>query len=206
MIGAWSDNRKRYFLWLDSSPVMDTTTYGMPYILEDKTGELTGSDFIDINDRLRLRLRCTAQAPTHTAYMIHNVTHGHECEVSRALVALAFGPGDSLGTIIFESRSPVAMNEYLRRVSLLASSKSRKFLASDGEEYQWSWRSTKGHEWTCTGQDQQLIASYSLKVVGEPDYISSSGCVLTIDEAYPHLAVEILATLTIMRHIVAHNL
>lgn len=142
----------------------------------------------------------------HTAYMIHNVTHGHECEVSRALVALAFGPDDSLGTIVFESRSPMAMSEYLRRVSLLSSSKSRKFLASDGEEYQWSWRSTKGHEWTCTGQGQQLIATYTLKVVGEPDYISSSGCVLTIDEAYPHLAVEILATLTIMRHIVAHNL
>ncbi|KAI6040218.1 hypothetical protein EDC04DRAFT_1522990 [Pisolithus marmoratus] len=185
---------------------MDTTTYGMPYILEDKTGELTGSDFIDINDRLRLRLRCTAQAATHTAYMIHNVTHGHEREVSRALVALAFGPDHSLGTITFESRSPVAMGEYLRRVSPLASSKSRKFLASDGEVYRWSWRSTKGHEWTCTHQNQQLVASYSLKVVGEPDYISSSGCVLTIDEAYPHLAVEILATLTIMRHIVVHNL
>ncbi|KAI6002842.1 hypothetical protein EDD15DRAFT_2385443 [Pisolithus albus] len=176
---------------------MDTTTYGMPYILEDKTGELTGSDFIDINDRLRLRLRCTAQAPTHGVY---------DTQLSRALVALAFGPDDSLGTIVFESRSPMAMSEYLRRVSLLSSSKSRKFLASDGEEYQWSWRSTKGHEWTCTGQGQQLIATYTLKVVGEPDYISSSGCVLTIDEAYPHLAVEILATLTIMRHIVAHNL
>lgn len=62
-----------------------------------------------------------------------------------------------------------------------------------------------------------------LKVPGEPEYPHSSGCVLTVEEAYPHLAAgmsifqlygvtmltgttEMLASLIIMRHIVAHNL
>lgn len=100
----------------DVSSVM-STVYGMPYLLEDKTGKLTGSDFVDINDRLRLRLSCTAQAPTHTAYMIHNVTHGHD--PSNPLIALAFGPDNSLGTITFRSGAPMPMNQYLATVSPL---------------------------------------------------------------------------------------
>ncbi|KIJ68078.1 hypothetical protein HYDPIDRAFT_173756 [Hydnomerulius pinastri MD-312] len=180
------------------------TTYGMPYLLEDKTGRLTGSEFVDINDRLRLRLRCTAQAPTHTAYMIQNVTHGSDAV--NPLIALAFGPDNSLGTITIGSGVPMGMKQYLAKLSPLGSTNTRKFLGSDGQEYRWSWRSTKGHEWTCTNQSQYLVAFYTLKLAGEPDYSSSSGCMLTIDEAYPHLADEMLASLTIMRHIVAHNL
>ncbi|KIJ18552.1 hypothetical protein PAXINDRAFT_128751 [Paxillus involutus ATCC 200175] len=181
-----------------------TTNYGMPFFLEDKTGRLTGSDFVDINDRLRLRLRCTAQEPTHTAYMVHDVTHGNNA--SNPLIALAYGPDNSLGTITIGPGGPKAMKQYLVKLTPLGSSKTRKFLGSDGQEYRWSWRSTKGHEWTCTNQSQYLVAFYSLKVAGEPDYLGSSGCMLTIDEAYPHLAAEMLASLSIMRHIAAHNL
>jgi len=175
-----------------------STVYGMPYLLEDKTGKLTGSDFVDMNDRLRFRLRCTAQAPTHTAYMIHNAN-----DPSNPLIALAFGPNNSLGTITVRSGVPIPMDQYLAK---LGSSTTRKFIGSDGQEYRWSWRSTRGHEWTCTNRSQYLVASYALKVAGEPDYLGSSGCMLTIDEAYPHLAAEILASLTIMRHIAAHGL
>ncbi|KAI9571190.1 hypothetical protein HD554DRAFT_2017535 [Boletus coccyginus] len=182
---------------------MSTTVYGMPYLLEDKTGKLSGSDFVDMNDRLRLCVRCTAQAPTHTAYMIHNATHGHDS--SNPLIALAFGANNSLGTITIRSGAPVPMDQYLAKLSPLGSSRTRKFIGSDGQEYRWSWRSIKGHEWTCTNKSQYLVAFYSLKVAGEPDYLGSSGCMLTIDEAYPHLAAEVLASLTIMRHIAAHG-
>ncbi|KAF9241855.1 hypothetical protein BU15DRAFT_44492 [Melanogaster broomeanus] len=180
------------------------TTFGMPYLLEDKTGLLTGSDFVDINDRLRLRLRCTAEAPTHTAYMIYNMTHANDA--CNPLIALAFGADNSLGTITIGSGVSTAMKQYLVKVSALGSSKTRKFLGSDGQEYRWSWRSTKGHEWTCTNQSQYLVAYYSLKLASEPDYLGSSGCMLTVDEAYPHLVAEMLASLTIMRHIAAHDL
>lgn len=110
------------YLILASNDVLSimSTVYGMPYLLEDKTGNLTGSDFVDMNDRLRLQLRCTAQAPTHTAYMIHNVTHGHD--PSNPLIALAFGPNNSLGTITIRSGAPVPMNQYLAKLSPLGRS------------------------------------------------------------------------------------
>lgn len=94
-----------------------STVYGMPYLLEDKTGKLSGSDFVDMNDRLRLQLRCTAQTPTHTAYMIHNATHGHD--PLNPLIALTFGPNNSLGTITMRSGAPIPMNEYLAKLSSL---------------------------------------------------------------------------------------
>ncbi|KAF8444838.1 hypothetical protein L210DRAFT_3611097 [Boletus edulis BED1] len=175
-----------------------------PTSWKTRPGRLTGSDFVDMNDRLRLCLRCTAQTPTHTAYMIHNATNGHD--PSNPLIALAFGPNNSLGTVTIRSGAPIPMDQYLTKLSPLGSSLTRQFTGSDGQEYRWSWRSTKGHEWTCTNRSQYLVAFYSLKVAGEPDYLGSSGCMLTIDEAYPHLAAEVLASLTIMRHMAAHGL
>ena len=118
-------------------------------------------------------------------------------------------------------------------------------MASDGQEYLWSWRVRSDQEWTvsniyiyimcspfflprylqCTNASHYLVAYYSLKLPGEPEYTQSSGCMLTVDEAYPHLIVgellirgvtndientdrmqELLASLMIMRHIAAYNL
>jgi hypothetical protein len=39
----------------------------------------------------------------------------------------------------------------------------------------------------CTNASGYLVACYSLKVEGEPEYDQSSGCMLTVDESYPHL-------------------
>lgn len=91
------------------------TTYGMPYLLEDKTGKLTGSDFVDINDRFRLALRCTARGPTHTAYIIYDKTY--TTDSVRPLVALDFGPNNSLGNISFGSRAQMPISEFLVETS-----------------------------------------------------------------------------------------
>ncbi|KAG1751433.1 uncharacterized protein EDB91DRAFT_1243698 [Suillus paluster] len=178
------------------------TSYGMPYLLEDKTGKLTGSQFVDINDRLRLTLRCTARESTHATYIIYSASGS---DSGKPLVALDFGPNNSLGAIAFGSGPQIPMNSFLES-SPIGSAKSRKFTGSDGQQYRWSWRTTQNEEWTCTNASNHHVASYSLKVPGEPEYDHSSGCVLTIEEAYPHLAAEMLASLMIMRHIVAHNL
>lgn len=73
----------------------------------------------------------------------------------------------------------------------------------------------------CVDSSERVVASYHLKVPGEPHYPGSSGCMLTIEEAYGDLAVgkfiingvfneitedrlnrpEFLATCMIMRHI-----
>lgn len=125
-----------------------STVYGMPYLLEDKTGKLTGSDFVDMNDRLHLRLRCTAQAPTHTAYMIHNAMHAHD--PSNPLIALTFGPHNSLGTITMRSGAPMAMSQYLVKLSPLGRLASIGFVCGPtanirctqqhGEEIPWIGR------------------------------------------------------------------
>jgi hypothetical protein len=88
------------------------TSYGMPFLLEDKTGKLTGSDFVDINDRLRLALRCTARGPTNTAYMIYDRTYTTD-SVRRPLAVLDFGSNNSLGTITFGSGAQMLMSEFL---------------------------------------------------------------------------------------------
>ena len=80
-----------------------------------------------------------------------------------------------------------------------------KFTAQDGQEYNWSWRIKPEQEWTvsielgaslrmfllmdrqCTNANGYHVASYTLKLSGEPDYDGSSGCMLTVEETYPHL-------------------
>ncbi|KAF9257218.1 hypothetical protein L218DRAFT_879998 [Marasmius fiardii PR-910] len=177
-----------------------TTTYGMPYFLEDKTGSLSGSEFIDINDRLHFVYRCTAHASTHTTYMIFKAS-----SMTEPLMALHFGPKNALGTVSFPSHASFAMNKYLSKVSTPSGS-AWKFVASDGQEYFWTWRSQANQEWTCTNVNGYLVAYYSLKTPGEPQYESSSGCSLTIEEAFPHLVIEMLGTLMILRHMAHYRL
>ncbi|KAF9456047.1 hypothetical protein BDZ94DRAFT_1178601 [Collybia nuda] len=180
------------------------TNYPMSYFLEDKSGSLSGSEFVDLNDRMRLSYRCTAREETHTAYMIYNTTNGYGA--SRPLLALEFGPHNKLGTITFGVDSSMDMRKYLSKISSLRSSKSRKFIASDNQEYRWGWRVKDDQEWTCTNSHGCLIAYYNLKTPGEPEYVDSSGCMLTVEQQYGHLAPEMLASLMIMRHISAYDL
>ncbi|KAJ3710149.1 hypothetical protein C8R42DRAFT_597400 [Lentinula raphanica] len=189
------------------------TTYGLPYFLEDKTGRLSGSDFIDIHDRLRLTYRrSTDRNSSHTAYMIYNTSsHISHPAFMQALVALDFGPGHALGTVSFSSKTCLPMKKYLVKTASNSRSQSHfsrtyRFIASDSQEYFWSWRSQANQEWTCTNKSGYLTAYYSLKTPGEPQYEGSSGCSLTIEESFGHLAPEILASLMILRHISEYNL
>ncbi|KAJ7479172.1 hypothetical protein FB451DRAFT_1032148 [Mycena latifolia] len=182
------------------------TRYGLPYILEDTTGNLTGSEFIDIHERLRLAVRCTARDTCHTAYMIFDTTPStFQPTIPRALAALDFGRDNSLGTVSFAGVG-VLMWQYLTRPNAVKSSKARQFVASDGQTYQWGRRTQPNQEWTCTNANGYVIASYSLKAAGEPEYAGSSGCILEIAEQFGSLAPEMLASLWIMRHIAAYDL
>jgi hypothetical protein len=91
------------------------TDYGMGFFLEDKTGELTGSEFVDLNDRMRLVYRCSARDSSHTAYMIYDATTSSGA--SRPLIALDFGPNNQLGTISFGPTSSTEMKKYLSKLS-----------------------------------------------------------------------------------------
>ncbi|KAI0693478.1 hypothetical protein BC835DRAFT_1072133 [Cytidiella melzeri] len=190
----------------------------LPYFLEDRTGIFTHTDFDDIYDRLFLKVfphGHTSQNPF--LFTIHSTARRstpHEQHHSRRgtirdrepSLTLEFGPRGALGNVVFSAKNEsVPMAQWLKKTSMFGGSMSRKFRASDGEEYRWIHQGAEGQEWTLVDSRDYLVAHYNFKPADKPAY-STSGNVLTIYETHGHIAVEILASLTIMRHIAAHNL
>ncbi|KAJ3984415.1 hypothetical protein F5890DRAFT_1516902 [Lentinula detonsa] len=125
----------------------------LPYVFEDRTGQLYGSDFDDMYDRLFYRV---ARDPQRTATMVYDMgrrANRHRDSLpfhQRPIAILDFKPDQSMGSICYASNGSVAVpiNRYLRRTSIFGGSLSRKFTGSDGREYRWSHRSIQGQEWT----------------------------------------------------------
>ncbi|RPD58662.1 hypothetical protein L227DRAFT_504878 [Lentinus tigrinus ALCF2SS1-6] len=184
------------------------TNFGLPFFLEDTTGKIGGSDFVDLHNRMHLSLKQTLRDAHHTAYIIYDLSSraaGGRGGLLVPLATLDFGPNNALGTVKIGDGDHVQMGHYLSKVPGFSSSKSRKFRAADGQEYRWTLQ--VDGEWQCTNAKTNYhVATYSMKPAGEPQYSSSSGCMLTVEEAYPHLVGELLASLVIMRHIEQHNL
>ncbi|KAE9408527.1 hypothetical protein BT96DRAFT_873126 [Gymnopus androsaceus JB14] len=183
----------------------------LPYVFEDRTGQLYGSDFDDMYDRLFYRV---SREPHKTVTMLYDMgrrasRHRDSLPFQRQPIAiLDFLPDRSLGNICYavNGNVPIPMNRYLKRTSIFGGSLSRKFTGSDGKDYRWSHRSVQGQEWTCTtGTENFIVAHFDLKPADVRVY-DVSGNTLTIYEQFIHLSVEILASLTIMRHIAQHNL
>ncbi|KAI0784697.1 hypothetical protein C8Q75DRAFT_378795 [Abortiporus biennis] len=178
--------------------------YGMPFFLEDKSGDITGSDYADHYSRLSFSLRCTRRDPDHMVFMIYDLLSNSSSSRHHLTVPVAcfdLGHNHSLGTVKIGDGCPVEINQYLVKVNR----KMRRFLASDKQEYRWTHQPECDPVWQCTNSSGYDVASYSLKLPGE-NYTNSSGCVLTIDEQYSHIAGELLLTLTLMRHIAKYNL
>ncbi|KAL0957085.1 hypothetical protein HGRIS_003181 [Hohenbuehelia grisea] len=183
------------------------------FILEDITGELTGSEFIELDERMKYRVRCTIKEPKRTVYTIYNAldearTPGRTAAGMSAISLLEYGEKNSLGLVSYPATPCIPMKNYLVKTNNKGSSKlkQRKFRASDGQEYCWCWRAYADHEWTCYSSTGKQIAHYAMKPECEPPYVGSSGSALVVEEAYPHLADEILTSLLIMRHIQKYNL
>lgn len=137
-----------------------TLRYGLPLFLEDQSGRLTGSEFVDLYNRKKLIYRCISRDSTRTTYGIFDNS------VSRPpKITLEFGADNSLGTIRVGHSNAIAMETYLPRVTVFArccnlsmlylintcwsltSSKSRHFIASDGQRYRWRHRYADDQEW-----------------------------------------------------------
>jgi len=186
----------------------------LPYILEDRSGVYNSSDFDDIYDRLFLRIAESSRDAESSVSMIYDMGRRSSRRPDsrhfdrQPSVVLDFGPNGKLGNVHF--MQPLAacslpMYQYLRKTTIFGGSLSRRFRGSDGREYRWSHRSIEGQEWTCTTAENHLVAHYNLKSPGVPAF-HVSGNVLTINESFSQLATELLASLTIMRHIAQHNL
>ncbi|KAF6765655.1 hypothetical protein DFP72DRAFT_206013 [Ephemerocybe angulata] len=183
---------------------MSTTRYFQPLFLEDRSGSLTGSDFVDVHDRMKLSYRCTRRDTLGSRFIILELSSPRDDAFTRAVVMLDFGGKGELGTVSFGAGC-VKMEKYLVNVGG-GSAYRRTFLGQNGKTYTWSYRTHEDHEWTCVDASRNVVSFYNLKVPGEPPYANSSGCMLTVEEAYADMACEFLATCMIMRHIVAHNI
>ncbi|EMD31822.1 hypothetical protein CERSUDRAFT_88691 [Gelatoporia subvermispora B] len=186
----------------------------LPYFLEDRSGQLASTELDDIYDRLFLRI---ATAPAHTGLPGTSTVTIYTADrrssrqrdhrpQGKPTVVLDFGHNGGLGKISFVGSSvSMPMSHYLKKTAMFGTSLSRKFRASDGEEYKWTYRTLHNQEWTCMDSKGYIVAHYNLKSPEKPAF-NTSGNVLTIYDPYAHLVIEILASLTIMRHIEAHNL
>jgi len=172
------------------------------------------SDFDDIYDRLFLRV---AESPKHSKECVSTIYNmgrrssrkRDSCHLDRQpAVVLEFGANGTLGNIHYlqpPATFSLPMHQYLRKTTIFAGSLSRKFKGLDGKDYRWSYRSIEGQEWSCISSENHLVAHYVLRPLDAPAY-HVSGNILTIHEAFSHLAIEIFASLTIMRHIAHCNL
>src|ERR1700751_1312485 len=103
----------------------------LPYILEDRTGLVAGSDFDDIYDRIFLRV---AKAPSShqgetSTLMVYKMSQRASRRRdslpfhSNPAIILEFGRNGALGNISFPRRngngeSQIPISQYLRKTSL----------------------------------------------------------------------------------------
>ncbi|KAF8490379.1 hypothetical protein F5888DRAFT_1741913 [Russula emetica] len=179
---------------------------GIPFMLHDNTGSLLGSDFVDLYDRMNLRVSCRRRDPDGSAlYEVYNMLSIHR---DIPIAVFEYGAAGALGTIsligpggsLRRQTMAAFLVERSCRVSAKHRPRHRKFIASDGHEYSWSWRTgtqeDQDLEWSCVNTSGHTVAWYAV----------SSGYMFGVEEPYPHLAVEFLTTLMIMRHIAARNM
>ena len=93
--------------------LVNMTVYGMPFFLEDISGSLEGSDFVDIHGRMKLTLRCTLRDRSRAVYMIQN-DQSHSRSPS---AVLDFTTPGTLGSISVGHARPMPMDQYLCKVS-----------------------------------------------------------------------------------------
>ncbi|KAF8972084.1 hypothetical protein BDZ97DRAFT_1783092 [Flammula alnicola] len=183
----------------------------LPLTFEDRTGQITNSDFDDMYDRMFFHV---ARQPGRTTTKIYKMNirasrHRSTQPIGReAIVHLDFGADESLGTVSFFKapfQGSIPMSRYLKKIAFFGTSLSRKFMASDGREYKWGYRMYAGQEWSCTTMDNFLVAHYDLKPPNVRTY-DVTGNNLVIYEPYAHIVAEILTSFLIMRHIAQFNL
>ncbi|KAH7333574.1 hypothetical protein B0J17DRAFT_675898 [Rhizoctonia solani] len=181
------------------------------FYLIDETGSLTNTQFRDVEDRLTVRLDCTMHRPERAVVML-TVSGGTQSHLVSAPgrpdfhgtiapdAVLDYGAkGIALGSIQY-GQNTMPMDKYLKRSSM--TSGSRKFIGSDGMEYK--WQSTgDGCDWSLTNAAGYHVADYTRSDVLIPGRRTSC---LNICGSWIHISVEIIASLTIMRHIAQHRL
>jgi len=183
----------------------------LPLTFEDRTGQITNSDFDDMYDRMFFHV---ARQPGSTTTKIYEMSirasrHRSTLPLGRdPIIHLNFQADENLGTVSFFKppfTGSIPMAQYLKKTSFFGKSSSRKFIGSDGREYKWGYKTLTGQEWSCTTMENALVAHYDLKPSNVRTY-DVSGNNLIVYESFAHMCAEILASFLIMRHIAQFNL
>lgn len=106
------------------SPLLVTHTlimalrYGIPIFLEDQSGRLTGSEYVDLYNRKKFTYRRISRDSAHPTYGIFDNSPGSSSRTPK--VTLEFGSDNSLGTIRVNQSNAIPMDTYLSRVTIFA--------------------------------------------------------------------------------------
>jgi len=185
---------------------------GLPFVLEDSTGSLDNTTFTDIYGRLTIRFDQSMSRPGRSVTMIRveSAEDNQTSLVPQAVLDFDTTGQPGLGSVVFPPKTGIPMNVYMRRMvpqdgGLLCC----KFTASDGQEYKWTLnnQSQARSQWTCaTRETNYSVASYERvddRMTGLPGAGSRS---FSVTDTWVHLAVELLTSLTIIRHICQREL
>lgn len=92
---------------------------GLPLFLEDRSGRLSGSEYVDMYGRMRLLLSRIAHDEDETVYHIYDQTED-SAHRNTPSITLRFGPRHALGTITFRGHQPRDMSQYISQVNDIA--------------------------------------------------------------------------------------
>lgn len=192
------------------------TTFGIPFLFEDRTGNIINTEFDDLYDRMFLGVSNSTDAGARSrgAATVKIFELGSKSSPRATFspnfgrdptIVLDFGPGGTPGSILFARQSvSMPMGSWIRKTDAVKIFE-RKFCCSDGEEYKWSHQANVEAEWICTTKSGYTVAQYSFCPPDEEKYTSSSGNVFTVYETHGHIAVELLASLTVVRFMQRYN-
>lgn len=97
---------------------MATSFVGMPIFLEDTTGDLYNSDFVDYYSRMAFNIRCTLRSPERSVFAVTDMqASAGRNGLAVSISTLVFGANNALGTIQYGQKEHVAMDQYLVKVS-----------------------------------------------------------------------------------------
>lgn len=189
---------------------MSSALNGMPYFLEASSGDILNTDYTELYKRMNYRIRCTHRDPNlgRAAYMITEMSAPSTAGrpgVAAPFAALDFIADDQLGTVKVGSGEQMPMDQYLAKVSR-NDSLTRKYKATDGQEYIWTYHTEGDCDWTCSNTKGYQVAAYdSSRMVRDASPQSASRHIY-IEEGFQHLAGDLVTSLTIMRFIRKHGL
>ncbi|KAG9041575.1 hypothetical protein FS837_012077 [Tulasnella sp. UAMH 9824] len=187
-----------------------STQYGLPLILEDLSGQVNKpTAYTDLYDRLRIT--CTPSSSSKDLLQLSFKLGSNGRAGADAVIDIPLKKFEGATISYAGGATPIPVEAYLRKVKGLSSrSPCRRFTASDSHSYTWSLvqsnpKDKSTQAWTCTQADSSaVVAEYTVNdsnVTG-----STSAAVLTVEEHCSGIVLELLTTLTLVRHIAANKL